>query len=220
MMVLALVLGNSAAGQSQSLPEGFVYLENIIPDIRVEVRYCSTDNFMGQPVDGYRQPCIILTRQAAQALAAVQAELRAQGLGLKVFDAYRPQRAVNHFVYWSQQAHDTLKKAEYYPDIPKKELFNRGYIAAHSSHSGGSTVDLTLIDLNTGQELDMGTPYDFFSPLSWPSSMEVSPEARQNRLQLQRLMEWHGFRHLKTEWWHFTLREEPFPASYFDFVVE
>lgn len=184
-----------------------------------EARYFTSNNFMGKPVEGYEAPRVILTTEAAAALQKVQADLAEQGLGLKVFDAYRPQRAVDHFVRWAQDLDDTLKKAEYYPGILKSELFERGYIAANSSHSRGSTVDVSLVDLQTGKELDMGTPFDFFSPLSWPSSDQVSAQAQQNRMLLQKAMERHGFQHLDTEWWHFTLRDEPFPNRYFDFAV-
>ena len=152
----------------------------------------------------------------------MQAQLAPIGRGLKVFDAYRPQRAEDHFVRWAEDLADTKMKARYYPDVDKANLFRDGYIAAKSGHSRGSTVDLTIVSLNAGEpiELDMGTGWDHFGPKSWPSSREVTTQQRANRMLLQSLMVKHGFRPLAEEWWHFTLVDEPFPDTYFDFVVE
>lgn len=201
------------------LPEGFVYLSEAVPSILTEPRYYGSENFIGRPVDAYEAPRLITTKEAAEALKNIQADLKKRSLGLKVFDAYRPQQAVDHFMRWARDLSDTAKKSEYYPDVPKSQLFKKGYIAENSSHSRGSTVDVTLVDLSTGRELDMGTPYDFFSPKSWPSSEAVSQLAQDNRKLLQKTMERHGFKHLNTEWWHFTLKNEPYPETYFDFVV-
>lgn len=201
------------------LPPGFVYLDEAIPGIAVELRYITDNNFLGTPVDGYEMPRCILSTPASQALKQVQKTLKGFGLGLKVFDAYRPQRAVDHFVRWARDIQDTRKKAEYYPDVDKKNLFKEGYIAAKSSHTRGSTVDLTIISLDSGKELDMGSGFDFFGPPSWPDNPDMSPSQRAHRMLLQTLMHRHGFSHYAQEWWHFTLKEEPFPDTYFDFPV-
>lgn len=203
-------------------PEGFVEIRDAVPGIVVELRYFSEDNFVGQRIDGYLGDRCYITADAAAALAAVQKDLAAFGLGLKVFDAYRPQRAVDHFVRWAEDLSDTKMKAKYYPEVEKKHLFREGYIAARSGHSRGSTVDLTIVSAGLAEaaELDMGTGWDYFGPMSWPASREVTPQQRANRMLLQSLMVEHGFRPLAEEWWHFTLVDEPFPEMYFDFPVE
>jgi D-alanyl-D-alanine dipeptidase len=206
----------AAAG---ALPAGFVYLDETVPDVRLELRYAGSHNFLGTKVEGYEAPRAILSRQAAAALAGVQAELKPFGLGLKIFDAYRPQRAVDHFARWARDLADVRMKPEFYPAVDKKDLFADGYIAARSGHSRGSTVDLTLAVLADGAELDMGTAFDFFSPGSWPEATGIPPAARAHRLLLRTLMEKHGFVPYEREWWHFTLRNEPFPDTYFDFPV-
>ncbi len=210
---------NSLAGD---LPDGFTYLEDVVPDIQLEIRYHSQDNFIGQRIDGYAAPKCIITKDAANALKKVQDELKAFGLGLKVYDAYRPQRAVAHFVRWAQNLDDTSMKSAYYPNVEKQNLFREGYIAQRSSHSRGSAVDLTIValDAEASQELDMGSPWDFFGPRSWFGSLSVSPSQRAHRMLLQTLMIRHGFEPLPEEWWHFKLKDEPFPDQYFDFVVE
>lgn len=214
------VAGCAGVANTGTLPDGFVALAEIAPGIQQEVRYFSANNFVGEPIAGYRAANIYLTRPAAEALRQVQSELAPFGLGLKVFDAYRPQRAVDHFVRWAQDLDDQRMKARYYPQVAKSDLFSDGYIAARSGHSRGSTVDLTLVDLDTGAELDMGTPWDFFDLASWPDSDQVSTQQQANRLLLRRVMLAAGFRPLRTEWWHFTLVDEPFPDTYFDFAVE
>lgn len=219
MLVLALMLPIAAA-DLPPLPDGFVDLQEIIPSLRLELRYYSDNNFTGRPVAGYLKPRGIATREAAAALKKVQDELLPFGLGIKVFDAYRPQRAVDSFVKWAENREDTLAKARYYPDVAKRDLFKEGYIADRSSHSRGSTVDLTIVELASGTELDMGSPFDFFGPISWPDSTLVSPSQRANRLLLRTLMVKHGFNPYAQEWWHFTLASEPYPAAYFDFPVE
>ncbi|HIJ40458.1 MAG TPA: M15 family metallopeptidase [Deltaproteobacteria bacterium] len=211
----------SAVGQG--LPEGFVYVDEHIPNMVVELRYYSKDNFMGRPAKGYRSPRCILTEEATNALKKVQEELEKFGLGIKIFDAYRPQRAVNHFVQWAKDLSDTLMKAKYYPEVEKRGLFKKGYIADKSSHSRGSTVDLTLVNKAPGekpQELDMGTGFDFFSPQSWPTYLLISAQARAHRMLLQRIMVENGFTPYFAEWWHFTLKNEPFPDQYFDFPIQ
>jgi len=216
-LILMLLLSTTLF--AQIVPSGFVDLKETVPSVAVELRYYGENNFMGQRIDGYEAPICYVSILAAQALKVVQGELSSFGLGLKLFDGYRPQRAVNHFVRWAKDLNDTTMKQSYYPNVQKSELFEKGYIAARSGHSRGSTVDLTLIDLATGEELDMGTGFDFFSPLSSPTSKEVTPQQRANRLLLRSLMLRHGFRPLEEEWWHFTLENEPYPVTYFDFLV-
>jgi D-alanyl-D-alanine dipeptidase len=206
--------------QANNLPDGFVYLKDIIPGIQLDMRYYGSNNFLGTRVDGYQQSVCIITKSAALALKNVQEELNRFGLGLKVFDAYRPQMAVDQFVRWADDPHDIKTKNEYYPDLNKQELIPEGYIAMKSSHSRGSTADLTIIDLATLNELDMGTRFDYFSPKSWPDNLSVSPAQRANRMLLQQIMLKHGFSPLKEEWWHFTLKSEPHPDQYFNFPVQ
>jgi D-alanyl-D-alanine dipeptidase len=207
----------STAGQ---LPEGFVYLKDVVPDITVELRYYTEDNFAGERIDGYLKPACILSRKAALALKEVQEDLRAFGLGLKVFDAYRPQRAVDHFVRWAKEVENTTMKWKYYPDVLKENLFRDGYIAAKSSHTRGSTVDVTMINFDSKKELDMGSGFDFFGPKSWPKNPSVGASQRAHRMLLRTLMNHHGFEPIEEEWWHFTLRDEPFPDTYFNFTVQ
>ena len=202
------------------LPEGFVYAKEVIPDLEVELRYFSSNNFVGVPIDGYKSNKLILTIEAAQALKLVQDELEMQNLCLKVFDAYRPQRAVNHFVHWARNLADTLNKRQFYPNVDKQNLFREEYIAFRSGHTRGSTLDLTIIDANTGKPLDMGSPYDFFGMESWVNYEGITEAQKANRQLLQAVMLKHGFINYPKEWWHFTLRHEPFPDTYFDFVVE
>jgi len=186
------------------------------------MRYAGPHNFVGVAVDGYEKPVCLLTRPAAEALAQVQRDLAAQKLGLKVFDCYRPARAVAHFVRWTRDGRDTKAKAEFYPAIDKRDLFRLGYISPQSGHSRGSTVDISLVRLADGGEpveLDMGTPFDTFSPHSWPSDTTVGAEARRNRALLANAMRRHGFVRYIKEWWHFTLGNEPYRGTYFDFPV-
>ena len=202
------------------LPKGFVYAKELIPDLAEELRYCTKNNFIGEAVDGYENPVIIMTLQTAIALKKVQTILKKNGLGLKIYDAYRPQQAVNHFVRWAKVKNDTLMKPQYYPNIPKRKLIPAGYIASKSRHSSGSTVDLTVIDLKTGKELDMGSPYDFFGQKSWVKAPHLEKQHRKNRNLLQKVMTKNGFRNYMQEWWHFTLKGEPFKNQYFDFLVK
>ncbi|MGQ3675783.1 M15 family metallopeptidase [Xanthobacter sp. TB0139] len=200
-------------------PDLFVDVTDYVPDLIVDLRYCQADNFVGVPIDGYVAPRALLTRPAALALGKVAEAVRAEGLRVKVFDCYRPVRAVAHFARWAEDLADTQTKPAYYPDFEKKQLFTEGYIASHSGHSRGSTLDMTLVS-ESGEELDMGTPFDLFSPLSWPACSQVSARAQANRIRLAQVMDEQGFEPFAMEWWHFTLRAEPFPDSYFDFPIE
>ncbi len=206
-----------------AVPPGFMYLDATTPAIEVDLRYAGDANFVGRPIEGYHQPRAILTREAAAALQKVQSDLQRFSLGVKVFDAYRPQRAVNHFVRWAKDLPDTQMKAIYYPNVNKKNLFRDGYIAEKSGHSRGSTVDVTLVSNNAescSHELDMGSGFDYFDPSSRPEFPGLSTLQHRNRMLLKSVMERHGFKPYPKEWWHFTLVNEPFPDTYFDFVIE
>lgn len=202
------------------LPEGFVYVKDIIPDLQVELRYNTDYNFVGKHVDGYKSNRLILTKQAAEALRLVQDELEEQNLCLKVYDGYRPQQGVNHFIRWARDLNDTINKSIFYPEVKKRVLFKSGYISTRSGHSRGSTIDLTVMDGNTGEVLDMGSPFDFFGEASWVNYPNISEKQKENRQILQKVMIKHGFRNYSKEWWHFTLRGEPFPKTFFDFPIE
>ncbi|GAB5537865.1 MAG: M15 family metallopeptidase [Rubricoccaceae bacterium] len=230
-----------------ALPDGFVRLSEFAPEIAQEIRYTTAFNFVGEPIDAYNAPECILTTQAASALKQVAADLAEQDLGLKVYDCYRPQTAVNHFVRWARTDDRTMKPA-FYPDVSKNRLFADGYIASRSGHSRGSTVDLTLVhqpvaesivperfyptpgnlprcdrplpDRFAERDLDMGSAYDCLSPISATASRAVSAEARRNRQTLKAAMDRRGFRNYSKEWWHFTLRGEPYTNTYHDFPVE
>jgi len=200
-------------------PSGFVLLADFVPSIVQEIRYHSTYNFIGDRIDGYEEPCALLTKEAARALKAVSSEVMVQGYRLKIFDAYRPACAVRHFVLWGIEDLDQRMKPFFYPDLEKQELFSRGYIASLSSHSRGSTVDLTLLDMQSGKELDMGSPFDFFSEVSHPDYRAITDEQYANRMRLRELMISGGFAPIDCEWWHFTLENEPYPDTYFEFPV-
>lgn len=200
-------------------PDGFVAVHERLPDVLLDIRYATTYNFIGQRIDGYEAPIALLTREAADVLALVVQDMRARGLRLVIWDTYRPQRAVDHFVRWAQDLSADRMKPIFYPDVNKTELFDKGFIARRSGHSRGSTVDLTLLDEQTGQLLDMGGPFDFFGELSHPDYPHLSAQQKANRLLLREAMLSRGFRPLSTEWWHFTLRDEPYPDTYFDFPV-
>lgn len=200
-------------------PSGFVLLADYVPHIVQEIRYYSTYNFIGERIDGYEEPCALLTKEAARALKSASNELAVQGYRLKIFDAYRPVCAVKHFVLWGLEDQDIRMKPYFYPDLEKQELFNRGYIAKESSHSRGSAVDLTLLDMKTGKEVDMGGPFDFFGELSHPDYRGITDEQYENRMTLQKSMVRNGFQIMDCEWWHFTLENEPYPDTYFAFPV-
>lgn len=215
----ALMLSACTHVGAGRLPSGFVDARAVVPDLVVEMRYAAAENFVGRRIDGYDAPVCLLTREGASALGAAARALAPSGLGLKVFDCYRPARAVAHFVRWARDPADTAQKRAYYPNVDKSQLFALGYIAERSGHSRGSTVDVTLVDLATGREVDMGSPFDLFDPVSHPESDAVGPAQHANRLLLRDAMEHAGFRPLQEEWWHFTLRGEPFPDTYFDFPI-
>lgn len=200
-------------------PSAFTVLADAVPLVVQEIRYYSTYNFIGDRIDGYEEPCALLTKEAARALKAVSNEMLVQGYRLKVFDAYRPACAVKRFVMWGLEDQDVRMKPYFYPDLEKQALFAEGYIASRSSHSRGSTVDLTLLDMKTGREVDMGSPFDLFSEVSHPDYRGITEEQYANRMMLQRVMVRNGFAPLDCEWWHFTLKNEPFPDTYFAFPV-
>ena len=204
---------------SNNLPKGFVYIDEIIDDVYIDIRYSYDNNFIGEKINGYNQSVAIGTKELALALKQVQNDLRHFGYGIKIFDAYRPQKAVNHFSRWSTND-DVLMKDLFYPNIEKRDLFKEGYIASRSGHSRGSTIDLTIINLKTKKELDMGTTYDFFGVESSYDYSGLTYEQSSNRLLLYSVMKKYGFKHLKNEWWHFTLENEPFSDTYFNFNVE
>ena len=206
------------ARAQETPPRGFVDAAAVIEGLVVDMRYFGDNNFVGTRIDGYERPRCLLTRQAADALAAIQRDLapRARAQGVRLLPA---TRAVAHFIRWAQRIDDVKRKAEFYPDIDKRDLFRLGYIAARSGHSRGSTVDLTLVRRADGAELDMGTPADFSGPQSWLADKRVSEEARKNRALLVGAMTRGGFRPYHKEWWHYTLANEPFPDTYFNFPV-
>ena len=240
LAALLLVCGSVATGckkADQVAPfeadaSNFTVITDVVPDAIMEIRYYSTYNFVGNRVDGYLEPIALMTRQAADSLRAVSDDLKQQGYRLKIYDAYRPQMAVDHFKRWAEDLNDTAMKPYFYPDVDKAVLFEQGYIAAKSGHSRGSTVDLTIVDMATGKEVDMGGVFDWFGPESHPDcggdpeTMEYRPNdtitATQfhNRMILRTAMTRHGFKPLPKEWWHFTLAGEPFPDTYFTFPVK
>lgn len=198
----------------------FVILTDIVPTAILEIRYYSDYNFVGDRIDGYNDPTALLTKEAAAALKEVSDELEKKGYRLKIYDAYRPQEAVNHFEKWAKDLNDTQMKEYFYPDLDKSVLFEQGYIANHSGHSRGSTVDLTLFDMKTGKEVDMGGTFDYFGEKSHPDYKNIAPEQYKNRMILRQAMMNHGFEPLPEEWWHFTLKNEPYPNTYFTFPVD
>lgn len=216
----------------------FVTLTDAVPDAILEIRYYGTYNFVGTRIDGYEEPTALMTRIAADSLRAVSDDVKAMGYRLKIYDAYRPQNSVDHFVRWAENIPDTMMKAYFYPDLDKSVLFEQEYIYEKSGHTRGSTVDLTLFDMNTEKELDMGGTFDWFGPESHPDfcgnpetgeytgdnsksprGRSITPEQFRNRMILRQAMIRHGFNALDSEWWHFTLKDEPFPDTYFNFPV-
>jgi D-alanyl-D-alanine dipeptidase len=246
LIALLILLGpdGELCSAGENMPEGFVDVKKMIPSVVLDIRYFDSHNFVGEKVDGYKAPKCLLTGPAAEALSRVQADLQEFSLSLKIYDCYRPQRTVDHFVKWAKNISDTRTKKEFYPTVDKGDLFKDGYIAEKSGHSRGSTVDLTIVPVPTpaqeayapGQRLaecyfpvdkrfkdnsiDMGTGFDCFHVLSHPLNPEVGLQQRLNRMLLKTLMDRRGFKNYDQEWWHFTLRDEPFPDRYFDFVVE
>ncbi len=231
-------------GLAAERPADFVDAATVIPGLQLDMRYLTSDNFIGRPIAGYRAPKCLLTKRAAEALRRVQEELNKQNLGLKVYDCYRPQTAVNEFVKWGKDLDDKKMKARFYPNVKKRSLFRSGYIASRSGHSRGSTVDLTVVRLPASEQpafdpaavltscdgpketrapdnsVDMGTSFDCFSRRSHTAYAGISAEQKENRRILKSAMARQGFRNLTTEWWHYTLRDEPYPKTYFDFPVE
>ena len=199
--------------------DGFVLLSDEVPDVIQEIRYFSTYNFLGRRVAGYLQPCALMTREAARALRAASDEFVARGFRVKVYDAYRPQRAVDDFVAWGRDLGDQAMKGVFYPEVDKARLFELGFIARRSAHSRGSCLDMTLVCASTGRELDMGSPFDLFGPASRADYAGLSPECLASRALLREVMAAHGFAPYSEEWWHFTLEGEPYPDVAFDFPV-
>ncbi len=198
---------------------GFVSVGEAVPDAVLEIRYFSEYNFVGERIDGYEEPLAFLTKEAASALKAVSDELVQKGYGLKIYDAYRPQKAVDHFIRWAKDPDDVKMKEHFYPELEKDVLFPQGYIMEHSGHSRGSTVDLTLVDAETGTDVDMGGTFDYFGELSHPDYRGITDEQYANRMILRDAMVKHGFNPLAEEWWHFTLKDEPYPDTYFTFPI-
>src|SRR5262245_47683654 len=224
VLLASIILLTACAGQKKTGEvgnnDGFVDIKEFIPSVQLDIKYYTTDNFIGSVIDGYDAPKCFLTREAAIALTKVQEELARNGRALKIFDCYRPQRAVDHFVRWAKDLSDQKMKSKYYPSIDKENLFRDGYIAAKSGHSRGSTLDLTIVDSESNQELDMGTDFDFFDPLSHAVNSRIRKSQQDNRIALRSVMERNSFKNLEEEWWHFTLKNEPYPDKYFDFKVE
>ena len=198
---------------------GFVSISDFDPDVILEIRYFSTYNFIGERIDGYLSPAALLTKEAAGALKSASKDFAKLGYRIRVFDAYRPQRAVDHFVRWARDTEDVRMKDFFYPEVDKENLFREGYIAEHSGHSRGSTVDITLFDMARGTDADMGSSFDFFGDISHSDYEDISKEQLDNRRLLRKVMTQNGFIPLKEEWWHFTLKDEPYPDTYFDFSV-
>ena len=219
VIVFVLSLSGLAFGADPYDNSDFVLLSEAVPDAILEIRYYATYNFVGDRINGYEAPVAILTKEAAKALKSVSDELITKGYRLKIYDAYRPQRAVNHFAGWAEDIDDTRMKQYFYPNLDKSVLFSQGYIDYKSGHSRGSTIDLTLFDMKSEKELDMGGTFDYFGEESHPDYKEITEAQYNNRMILREVMMKHGFRPLSTEWWHFTLNDEPYPDTYFDFPV-
>lgn len=227
VMICMLFTVMAAAGCAESLPapayqlpDGFCYVHDVIEDVVLDIRYAGEHNFVGKPIDGYLAPYAVMTVEAADALKKAADAFREMGYRLKIFDAYRPQSAVKHFVRWSQDADDMKMQAEFYPEYKtKSRIVDEGYIARNSSHMRGSAVDLTLVDAD-GNELDMGTCFDYFGKRSWHGAEGLTQEQEENRELLKKVMEANGFRPFEQEWWHYRLKNEPFKTEKFDFPVQ
>lgn len=226
VVCVGLIIAHGQKGASQNAKQylqssdssGFVTLTDVVPDVLLEIRYFSTYNFVGERINGYEEPVALVTKEAAAALKEVSLYLKEKGYILKIYDAYRPQRAVDHFKAWAEDLADTLMKPYFYPLKNKNVLFKEGYIASHSGHSRGSTLDLTILDMNTGKEVDMGGTFDYFGEKSHTAFEGITPQQKANREILKEAMERFGFRNYPTEWWHFTLKNEPYPDTYFTFT--
>ena len=202
------------------IPEEFGNIKDEISSITLDIRYATKDNFMGRVVNGYTSPKVVMTKESLEALKKAQEDFIRLGFGIKIFDAYRPQRAVDDFMAWIKTKKDTLMRQDYYPHLDKNTLVPLGYIAEKSGHSRGSTLDLTLMYLegkNAGKEIDMGGSWDYFGTRSNYDFPDISLKQRENRALLRIIMIKHGFIPYAQEWWHFTLAKEPFPDKYFNF---
>lgn len=197
----------------------FAFVDELVPGIRWDAKYATWDNFTGRPVDGYLVNRIMGTRALCAALARAQQQAAVHGLGILLWDGYRPQHAVNAFLRWSRQPEDGRTKQRHYPNIERVEMIDLGYVAARSGHSRGSTVDLTLFDLSTGELTDMGGGHDLMDPISHHGAVGISTAAAANRQLLSTLMADSGFERYEAEWWHYSLIDEPFPDTYFDFPI-
>ena len=222
LVLLLLFIPLVFSCNTSNVPGGFSKIESIEPPILIDLRYSGSDNFLGRTVKGYENPRnILLTNETIDALTKVQNTLSKTNLGLKLFDGYRPQKSVNNFVEWAKDLKDTVTKSKYYPKEKKDSLFFKGYISEKSGHSRGSTVDITLIftdSINYGNELDMGSGWDFFGNKSWIDYDSITDSQKNNRNYLQNIMNQNGFKSFSKEWWHFTLIDEPYPNTYFDFT--
>ena len=201
------------------MKDGFAFVDEIVTGIRWDAKYATWDNFTGKPVDGYLANRIVGTTALCTALERVQEKAATLGFGLLLWDGYRPQSAVDCFVRWSEQSDDGLTKPRHYPNIDRPQMFSEGYVAAKSGHSRGSTVDLTLYDLETGELAAMGGHHDLMDPVSHHGAGGVAPAEAENRRQLRSIMEDCGFSSYACEWWHYTLNGEPYPDTYFDFPL-
>lgn len=218
----ALALGilvTSVSGWA-AMPQDFVHVTDVCSNVILEIRYYSSYNFVGKRIDGYGAPVAILSREAAEAFCKAAATAEKEGYVLKIYDAYRPQAAVDHFVRWGMDAADTRMKAIFYPQVDKARVFDLGYVATRSGHSRGSTVDLTLVDMKSGKNVDMGTTFDFFGAASHHGAAGLTPQQEANRALLLGFMEGAGFKSYPEEWWHYTLKNEPHPDTYFNFPIE
>lgn len=198
----------------------FAYLDTTLSKAQFDARYAGTNNFIGSPIKGYLSTRLVMARPAAEGLRKAESVLNDLGYGLKIFDSYRPQRAVNHFIAWAKDAADTVNRHSYYPEHDKANLFDLGYISSRSGHTRGSTIDLTIYHLDSGEEVDMGAPYDYFGTISHHGFEDITLQQKKNRELLKSILSQCGFRAYSKEWWHYTLRDEPYPDRYFDFVVK
>ena len=203
--------------ENSPMPKGFISLHEFLPEVLLEIRYASSYNFIGKPINGYTSPLAILSIEAAEGLKLASKYLHKNDLILKVFDAYRPQKALDHIVKWARDVNDTLMKKYFYPGIDKAQLIPDGYIAERSAHTRGSALDLTIVSMNSGCDLDMGTPFDFLGEQANHGSVSISTEQTANRKILKDAMEYAGFAPYDQEWWHYIFIKEPYPDTYFDF---
>lgn len=206
--------------KKRQLPDGFVYVDEVLEHALYEIRYYSDNNFIGERIDGYNAPYAILSEKAAKALLQAEQELAKQGYAFLIYDAYRPHKAVERFIEWAADEQDTRMQEQFYPDIDKKNVFQLGYLSRRSGHSRGSTIDLTLVNIESGEPLDMGSPYDLLGEISAHDAKGLTNEQQERRALLKEAMMAAGFEPYSKEWWHYTLRSEPYPKQYFDFDVE